>query len=178
MQGPGKKWEHYELTANGKPVRQSMHVKAGDVVQVITGADKGKVGKISKVCLSTRARWGRGRSSQGERPMRVSQSRQRSLVSHVFAGSKHLKEAPAVGQRDSMESSTVGALQRPRGLAAARRQGSPTAQSIIAIRCKWDWRDFIVASSGRPRCVSIPRPEWECGSSHGRQRSSCMPRQI
>lgn len=47
--GPGKKWEHYELTANGKPVRQSMHVKAGDVVQVITGADKGKVGKISKV---------------------------------------------------------------------------------------------------------------------------------
>lgn len=71
LQGPGKKWEHYELTANGKPVRQSMHVKAGDVVQVITGADKGKIGKISKVRLSIRARresaLPRGQSRQGER---------------------------------------------------------------------------------------------------------------
>ena len=50
MQGPGKKWEHYELTANGKPVRQTMHVKKGDTVQIIAGADKGKVGTIAKVC--------------------------------------------------------------------------------------------------------------------------------
>lgn len=33
-QGPGKKWEHYELNDNGKPLRIPMHVKTGDVVQV------------------------------------------------------------------------------------------------------------------------------------------------
>lgn len=33
-QGPGKKWEHYELNKNGKPVRVPMHVKTGDLVQV------------------------------------------------------------------------------------------------------------------------------------------------
>ncbi len=48
-QGPGKKWEHYELTANGKPVRIPMHVKKGDTVQIISGDDKGKVGEIAKV---------------------------------------------------------------------------------------------------------------------------------
>lgn len=31
--GPGKKWESYELTANGKPLRRPMHVKAGDTVK-------------------------------------------------------------------------------------------------------------------------------------------------
>ncbi|KAL6782195.1 PRPL24 [Auxenochlorella protothecoides x Auxenochlorella symbiontica] len=47
--GPGKKWEHYELNDNGKPLRIPMHVKTGDVVQVIAGDDRGKVGKIVKV---------------------------------------------------------------------------------------------------------------------------------
>lgn len=37
LQGPGKKWEHYELNKNGKPVRHHMHVKAGDLVQVGRG---------------------------------------------------------------------------------------------------------------------------------------------
>lgn len=36
LQGPGKRWEHYELTANHKPVRIPMHVKAGDTVKVRT----------------------------------------------------------------------------------------------------------------------------------------------
>ena len=49
LQGPGKKWEHYELTANGKPLRIPMHVKKGDTVQIISGDDKGKVGEIAKV---------------------------------------------------------------------------------------------------------------------------------
>jgi hypothetical protein len=35
--GGGKKWERQELTANGKPVRVTMHVKAGDIVQVRSG---------------------------------------------------------------------------------------------------------------------------------------------
>ena len=51
MQGPGKKWEHYELTANGKPLRIPMHVKKGDTVQIISGDDKGKVGEIAKVLI-------------------------------------------------------------------------------------------------------------------------------
>ncbi|MDY6804660.1 MAG: 50S ribosomal protein L24 [Cyanobacteriota bacterium] len=38
-----------KLTANAKPVRQKMHVKKGDTVQVISGKDKGKVGEILKV---------------------------------------------------------------------------------------------------------------------------------
>jgi len=37
------------LTKNKKPVLLDLHVKSGDVVKVITGADKGKVGKITKV---------------------------------------------------------------------------------------------------------------------------------
>lgn len=32
--GPGKKWEKRELTANGKPVFQKIHVKKGDTVVV------------------------------------------------------------------------------------------------------------------------------------------------
>ncbi|KAI8464365.1 MAG: plastid ribosomal protein L24 [Monoraphidium minutum] len=47
--GGGKKWERQELTANGKPVRIDMHVKKGDVVQVIAGEDKGTVGEVEKV---------------------------------------------------------------------------------------------------------------------------------
>jgi large subunit ribosomal protein L24 len=48
-QGPGKKWEHYELNKNGKPLRIPMHVRKGDTVQIITGKDKGKVGEVSLV---------------------------------------------------------------------------------------------------------------------------------
>lgn len=53
LQGPGKKWESYDLNKNGKPVRIPMHVKKGDTVVVITGRDKGKVGEVSQVgCYS------------------------------------------------------------------------------------------------------------------------------
>ncbi len=52
-QGPGKDWEHQPLTSNGKPVLLDLHVKTGDTVKVITGADKGKVGKITKVNRKT-----------------------------------------------------------------------------------------------------------------------------
>lgn len=52
--GPGKKWEHYELNQNGKPVRKPMHVKTGDRVVVVAGDDKGKVGTIAKVFTKTR----------------------------------------------------------------------------------------------------------------------------
>ncbi|KAL3138671.1 Plastid ribosomal protein L24, variant 2 [Trebouxia sp. C0010 RCD-2024] len=51
--GPGKKWEHYDLTKNGKPVRLPMHVQRGDMVQVISGAQKGKTGKITTVITKT-----------------------------------------------------------------------------------------------------------------------------
>lgn len=34
-------------------VRQNMHVKTGDTVQVITGKDKGKVGKVSRIFAKT-----------------------------------------------------------------------------------------------------------------------------
>ena len=49
MQGPGKKWEHYDLNKNGKPIRLPMHVQRGDMVQIISGAEKGKTGKITTV---------------------------------------------------------------------------------------------------------------------------------
>lgn len=52
-QGSGKKWENTPLTANGKPVFQKVHVKTGDTVQVVTGADKGKVGVVQKVLSKT-----------------------------------------------------------------------------------------------------------------------------
>ena len=56
LQGPGKKWEHYETNKNGKVVRPTMHIRKGDTVQIIAGKDKGKVGQISKVSmLSTEA---------------------------------------------------------------------------------------------------------------------------
>ena len=35
------------------PVRYKMHVKKGDTVQVISGRDKGKVGKISRIIPKT-----------------------------------------------------------------------------------------------------------------------------
>ncbi|KAL4433676.1 hypothetical protein ABPG75_000117 [Micractinium tetrahymenae] len=44
--GPGKKWEHMDLNANGKPQRVPMHVRLGDTVKVIAGGDKGKVGTV------------------------------------------------------------------------------------------------------------------------------------
>ena len=53
MQGPGKKWEHYDLNKNGKPVRIPMHVRKGDTVQIISGRDKGMVGEVSLVRLLT-----------------------------------------------------------------------------------------------------------------------------
>lgn len=53
FQGPGKKWENTPLTANGKPVFQTVHVRTGDTVQVIAGSDKGKVGVVQKVLLKT-----------------------------------------------------------------------------------------------------------------------------
>lgn len=51
--GPGKNWESYELTKNGKPVRKPLHVKTGDLVVVTAGNDKGKTGKIVKVNRKT-----------------------------------------------------------------------------------------------------------------------------
>ena len=49
LQGPGKKWEHYDLNKNGKPLRLPMHVQRGDLVQIISGAEKGKTGTVSNV---------------------------------------------------------------------------------------------------------------------------------
>ncbi|WP_228021550.1 50S ribosomal protein L24 [Vasconcelosia minhoensis] len=34
------------MAVKSKPIRQKMHVRKGDTVQVITGRDKGKVGEI------------------------------------------------------------------------------------------------------------------------------------
>jgi large subunit ribosomal protein L24 len=47
--GGGKAWERVEVNHNGKPVKVPMHVKTGDTVQVIAGADKGLVAKVQKV---------------------------------------------------------------------------------------------------------------------------------
>merc|ERR1719181_2363613 len=41
MIGPGKRWEHFALTNNGKPKKHKMHVNTGDTVKVIAGQDKG-----------------------------------------------------------------------------------------------------------------------------------------
>ncbi|KAL0024992.1 hypothetical protein WJX77_009656 [Trebouxia sp. C0004] len=51
--GPGKKWEHYELNKNGKPLRVPMHVQRGDWVQIISGAEKGKTGTITNIITKT-----------------------------------------------------------------------------------------------------------------------------
>lgn len=39
--------------ANKKPVRYRMHVKKGDIVQVIAGSDKAKVGEVLAVFPKT-----------------------------------------------------------------------------------------------------------------------------
>ena len=36
------------LSKQAKPIRHRMHIKTGDTVQMISGAEKGKVGKILK----------------------------------------------------------------------------------------------------------------------------------
>eukprot|EP00882_Tetradesmus_deserticola_P005828 GHRQ01006135.1.p1 GENE.GHRQ01006135.1~~GHRQ01006135.1.p1 ORF type:complete len:200 (+),score=111.38 GHRQ01006135.1:103-702(+) len=51
--GGGKAWERTETNQNGKPVKVKMHVKKGDIVQVISGKDKGTVAEVEKV-ISTR----------------------------------------------------------------------------------------------------------------------------
>lgn len=53
MIGPGKKWEKLPLTKNGKPIKHDMHVKTGDKVVVVAGADKGTVGDVTKVYPKT-----------------------------------------------------------------------------------------------------------------------------
>eukprot|EP00798_Chlamydomonas_sp_ICE-L_P001913 gene1913-33326_t len=47
--GGGRKWKKIETNHNGKPVKVKMHVKKGDLVQIISGADKGLVGEITEV---------------------------------------------------------------------------------------------------------------------------------
>merc|ERR1719335_149921 len=49
MIGPGKRWEHFEVNRNGKPIRHKMHVKKGDTVVVIAGDDKGTVENVTAV---------------------------------------------------------------------------------------------------------------------------------
>eukprot|EP00270_Netrium_digitus_P007327 TRINITY_DN213_c0_g1_i2.p1 TRINITY_DN213_c0_g1~~TRINITY_DN213_c0_g1_i2.p1 ORF type:complete len:204 (+),score=55.51 TRINITY_DN213_c0_g1_i2:44-613(+) len=44
-----KKWEKKELKPSSKPVWQNMHVKVGDTVQVIAGAERGKVSEITRI---------------------------------------------------------------------------------------------------------------------------------
>merc|ERR1712118_132629 len=51
--GPGKRWEHIPTNKNGKPPRQTMHVKKGDTVLVIAGNDKGKIGAVTTVYPKT-----------------------------------------------------------------------------------------------------------------------------
>lgn len=47
--GGGKPWERKQVNHNGKPVKIAMHVKKGDIVQVIAGSDKGTVAEVEKV---------------------------------------------------------------------------------------------------------------------------------
>ncbi|KAL2633866.1 hypothetical protein R1flu_005345 [Riccia fluitans] len=44
-----KRWERKEVKPNSLPVRQNLHVKVGDTVQVISGADKKKIGEVARV---------------------------------------------------------------------------------------------------------------------------------
>ena len=53
--GPGKSWEKLELTKNGKPLKQKIHVKCGDTVIVTAGKDKGTVSEVTKVYSKTGA---------------------------------------------------------------------------------------------------------------------------
>lgn len=41
------------MVKNSKPVRQKLHVKKGDTVQVIAGSEKGKVGEILRTFPET-----------------------------------------------------------------------------------------------------------------------------
>lgn len=52
--GPLKKWESYPLTKNGKVLRIPMPMKKGDTVKIISGHDKGKVGKVTDVVTKMR----------------------------------------------------------------------------------------------------------------------------
>eukprot|EP00775_Hariotina_reticulata_P013593 gene13593-13718_t len=47
--GGGKPWERTQTNQNGKPIKVQMHVKKGDIVQVIAGSDKGTVAEVEKV---------------------------------------------------------------------------------------------------------------------------------
>merc|ERR1712187_250186 len=47
--GPGKKWKHIPVSANGKALIKRLHVKLGETVVVIAGDDKGLVGSVTSV---------------------------------------------------------------------------------------------------------------------------------
>ncbi|KAJ0103340.1 hypothetical protein Patl1_04398 [Pistacia atlantica] len=44
-----KHWERKDCKPNSLPVLHKMHVKLGDMVKVIAGNDKGKIGEITKI---------------------------------------------------------------------------------------------------------------------------------
>ena len=44
-----RKWKRPQLGANGRYVKQPMHVVVGDTVQVVAGSDKGKVTEVTAV---------------------------------------------------------------------------------------------------------------------------------
>jgi large subunit ribosomal protein L24 len=48
--GPGKHWEHYELSKNGKAIRIKMHVKKGDTVVVWSARASGHLCCIVHPC--------------------------------------------------------------------------------------------------------------------------------
>merc|ERR1712196_513446 len=50
--GPDKRWENVRRTCNGKIVRK-IHVNRGDIVLVIVGDDKGKIGEVISVFPKT-----------------------------------------------------------------------------------------------------------------------------
>ncbi|KAK9797026.1 hypothetical protein WJX73_009461 [Symbiochloris irregularis] len=106
--GPGKKWEHYDKTKNGLPVRQRLHVKLGDVVQVITGSDKGKVGKVKEIDLklakvvvegvNIRAKMDK-RNARGSDDKAPKKSESPVAASNVMHYSEGQKVASRVGNR-------------------------------------------------------------------------------
>lgn len=51
--GGGRKWKHVEVNENGNPVKVPMHIKKGDLVQVVAGDDKGKTGTVTRVLTTT-----------------------------------------------------------------------------------------------------------------------------
>merc|ERR550537_1776196 len=50
--GPGKRWESVRRICNGK-IKRKVHVNKGDIVLVIVGDDKGKVGEVISVFPKT-----------------------------------------------------------------------------------------------------------------------------